>query len=237
MRKSIKMKMKNAIISRGGDFSLLAFDYDGTLATEGSVVPSTLDALKALRTTGRKLVLVSGRQLPELIEIFPELALFAWVIAENGAVIHETATGQCDVIGEPPPAEFLSALDERGIEPVARGQVIVATTSSYAQTLLALIQSMGLTHHVILNKDSAMILPEGVNKGSGLLWVLKRLGLSKESVIGVGDGENDADLFRASGHRVAVANAVSELKEMADWVTSGSAGSGVEQLSELLLNA
>jgi hydroxymethylpyrimidine pyrophosphatase-like HAD family hydrolase len=96
---------------------------------------------------------------------------------------------------------------------------------------------MGLTHHVILNKDSAMVLPEGVNKGSGLRWVLKRLGLSKKDVIGVGDGENDADLFQASGLRVAVANAVPELKEMADWVTPGLAGSGVEQLSELLLNA
>jgi len=233
----MKMGMKNVSYSLKGNFSLLAFDYDGTLATGGSVAPSTLDALKDLLITGRKLVLVSGRQLPELIDIFPELALFAWVIAENGGVIHETATGQSDVIGDPPPAEFLRALEERGIEPVARGRVIVATASSYSDTLLTLIQSMALTHRVILNKDSAMILPEGVNKGSGLLWVLKRLGLSKEDVIGVGDGENDADLFRVSGLRVAVANAVSELKEMADWVTPGSAGSGVEQLSELLLNA
>lgn len=215
--------------------SLLAFDYDGTLATEGSVSPPTLDALQALLASGRKLVLATGRPLSELMNIFPQSTCFAWVIAENGAVIYETATGVSEVIGAPPPAEFLRVLDERRM-PVAKGQVVVATRSGHAKTLVRLIESMDLPHHVILNKDSAMVLPEGVNKGSGLRWVLKRLGLNKGDVIGVGDGENDADLFRASGFRVAVANAVPELKEMADWVTPAAAGAGVEQLSELLLN-
>jgi hydroxymethylpyrimidine pyrophosphatase-like HAD family hydrolase len=216
--------------------SVLAFDYDGTLATEGTVAPPTITALKALLSSDRRLVLASGRQLSELVNIFPALALFAWVIAENGAVIYETATGLSEVMGAPPPAEFLRAVDERGIRPVATGQVIVATKSGYRKTLLGLIESMDLSHQVILNKDAAMVLPEGVNKGSSLLWVLQRMGLNKGVVIGVGDGENDADLFRASGFRVAVANAVPELKEMADWVTPDAAGSGIEQLSELLLS-
>ncbi len=81
-----------------------------------------------------------------------------------------------------------------------------------------------------------MVLPRGVNKGSGLQWVLNRLGVQEKEVISVGDGENDVDLFLASGFRVAVANAVPELKKMADWVTPAAAGCGVEQLSELLLN-
>jgi hypothetical protein len=234
------MEMQNAVKDRFAlitkNHPVLAFDYDGTLATEGSVTPSTLNALQALVASGRILILVTGRQFAELNSLFPQLGLFTWVVAENGAVIYETATGDFDVIGEPPPSEFFRVLGEQGIHPVM-GRVIVATNSSCAETLLALIQSMDLAHQVILNKDSAMVLPKDVNKGSGLLRVLKRLGLSNEEMIGVGDGENDADLFRASGFRVAVANAVPELKALADWVTPGAAGSGVEQLSELLVKS
>lgn len=215
--------------------SLLAFDYDGTIATDGTVCPPTLQALKAITVTGRRLVLVTGRELPELIEIFPQLPLFASVVAENGAVVYEPATGDLEVLGEPPPDEFLRILKERGIEPLSCGKAIIATRSSHADLLRGLIRSMNLSHQVILNKDSAMVLPQGVNKGSGLLRVLHKLGVSEKDVIGVGDGENDTDLFQVSAFRVAVANAVPELKEMADWVTPAEAGSGVEQLSSLLV--
>jgi HAD superfamily hydrolase (TIGR01484 family) len=235
-----KMRIKNAgkdHIAKMKDYrSILAFDYDGTVATDGFVIPPTLEALEALLASGRKLILATGRQLTDLFKIFPQLTLFAWVIAENGAVVYETATGESEILGQPPPEEFLRALDERGIEPVSTGQAIVATTSNHAKALSALIRSMDLPHHVVLNKDSAMVLPDGVNKGSGLQWVLHRLDVSEQEVIGIGDGENDVDLFRASGVRVAVANAVPELKEMADWVTPEPAGIGVEQLSALLLN-
>ena len=216
-------------------FSILVCDYDGTLATDGVVNPPTLKALQAVLASGRKLLLATGRQLPEVIEIFPQVSLFAWIIAENGAVVYETATRHSEVLAEPPPKEFLRLLEERGIEPISRGKVIVATTSNHGKALSTLIQSMDLHYEVILNKDSAMVLPMGVNKGSGLSWVLKRLGLGEKQVIVVGDGENDSDLFSVSGFRVAVANAVPELKSIADWVTPAAAGLGIVQLSNFLL--
>jgi phosphoglycolate phosphatase (TIGR01487 family) len=229
--------MKNAgIFSKmKAQFSLLVCDYDGTLATSGVVSLRTLEALQAVLASGRKLILATGRRLPELIEIFPQVALFAWVIAENGAVVYETAICRTEVLGEPPPDQFLRVLEEHGIQPLARGKAIVATGSNHAKALSDLIQGMDLAYEVILNKDSAMVLPRGVNKGSGLSWVLKKLGLSEQEVIVVGDGENDSDLFSVSGFRVAVANAVPELKSMADWVTPSAAGLGIEQLSNLLL--
>lgn len=231
--------MKSASKKRFGkmkaQLSLLVCDYDGTLATDGVVRPPTLQALQAVLASGRMLVLATGRQLPDLIEIFPHLSLFAWVIAENGAVVYETATRSLEVLGEPPPQEFLRVLEERGIEPLSLGKAIVATSSNYAKALSTLIQSMDLAYEVILNRDAAMVLPRGVNKGSGLSWVLNKLGMSSKEVIGVGDGENDSDLFSVSGFRVAVANAVPELKSMADWVTPSAAGVGIEQLSNLLI--
>lgn len=64
-----------------------ATDYDGTLATDGHVHDATKDALKRLRTSGRKLILVTGRELDDLQRTFPELDLFDYVVAENGAVL------------------------------------------------------------------------------------------------------------------------------------------------------
>ncbi|WP_146136486.1 HAD-IIB family hydrolase [Aphanothece hegewaldii] len=44
----------------------VASDYDGTLATHGQVSEETLGSLKRLRESGRKLILVTGRELNEL---------------------------------------------------------------------------------------------------------------------------------------------------------------------------
>ena len=41
----------------------LASDYDGTLATDGRVDNATIAALERLRDSGRRLLLVTGREL------------------------------------------------------------------------------------------------------------------------------------------------------------------------------
>ncbi len=69
----------------------LATDYDGTLAEDGAVTCATVAALKRFRKTGRRLILVTGRELPELREIFSRLDLFDQVVAENGALLFDPA--------------------------------------------------------------------------------------------------------------------------------------------------
>ena len=69
-------------------FRVLAADYDGTLAHHGRTSPSTVTALRRLKDSGRKLVLVTGRQLDDLQQVFPEIDLFNRVVAENGAVLY-----------------------------------------------------------------------------------------------------------------------------------------------------
>lgn len=72
--------------------SCLATDYDGTLAHDGIVDDATADALIAFRRSGRRLLLVTGRELPDLVRVFPRIDLFDRVVAENGALLFETAT-------------------------------------------------------------------------------------------------------------------------------------------------
>ena len=54
-------------------FQALATDYDGTIARHGKVSEGALQSLRELLATGRRLILVTGRELPELLQILPIL--------------------------------------------------------------------------------------------------------------------------------------------------------------------
>jgi hydroxymethylpyrimidine pyrophosphatase-like HAD family hydrolase len=213
----------------------LATDYDGTLATDGEVSGATVKGLRRLKAAGRKAILVTGRELPELLWIFPEVELFDLVVAENGALLYSPKDRWEQVLAEPPPARFLMALRERGVSPLSMGRVIIASTESEGAKILSAIHSLGLDLQVIFNKGSVMVLPSGVNKATGLAAALDHLGLSPQQVVGVGDAENDYPLLRYCGCGVAVANALPALKERADMVTRGGQEDGVIELIDGML--
>jgi HAD superfamily hydrolase (TIGR01484 family) len=214
----------------------LICDYDGTIAHDGRCGPSTVEALKRVRASGRKLILATGRQLAELQEVFPEHALFDRIVAENGAVLYRPANGESKVLADPPPAEFVAELRRRGVQPLSVGQCIVATWHPFEATVSEVIRDMGLELQVILNKDALMVLPSGANKATGLQIALNELRFSPHNTVGVGDAENDDAFLAMCGCSVAVANALPALKEHADLVTAGSHGAGVEELIEKLLS-
>src|SRR6478752_8236301 len=93
----------------------LCTDYDGTLATDGQVLPETLSALERLLASGRRLVLVTGRELDQLQEVCPRLDLFEYVVAENGALLYQPSTGKETPLAAPPPPSFVSTLKQRGV--------------------------------------------------------------------------------------------------------------------------
>src|SRR6195256_4535511 len=213
----------------------LICDYDGTIAHDGRCAPSTIEALKRVRASGRRLILATGRQLPELQEILPEHTIFDRIIAENGAIVYRPDSKDCKVLADPPAPEFFEELKRRGVQPLAVGQCIVATWHPHESTALEVIRDLGLELQVIFNKDAVMVLPSGVNKATGLKVALKELHLSPHNAVGVGDAENDHVFLSMCECSVAVDNALPALKERADLVTAGSHGAGVEELIERLL--
>jgi hydroxymethylpyrimidine pyrophosphatase-like HAD family hydrolase len=213
----------------------LACDYDGTLATDGIVDRPTVEALERLRASGRKLILVTGREKEDLQGVFQSLNLFDLVVAENGAVVFQP-TGQGEtVLGAPPPARFVHRLQKAGVEPLAVGKVIVATVRPHEKTVLQVIQELGLEMQIIFNKSSVMVLPAGVNKASGLAFGLEQLHLSPHNVVGIGDAENDHSFLAACECGVAVANAIPMLKKAADFTTRRDHGAGVAELIDELI--
>ena len=213
----------------------LATDYDGTLAHDGEVTGAAVTALCRLRASGRRAILVTGRELQELLWIFPEVELFDLVVAENGALLYSPKDRWEQILVEPPPARFVMALRERGVTPLNIGRAIIASVESEGAAILDAIHSLGLDLQVIFNKGSVMVLPSGVNKATGLAAALEHLGLSREHVVGVGDAENDHPLLRYCGLGVAVADALPSLKEHADIVTRGGQEEGVIELIDGML--
>jgi len=216
-------------------FIALATDYDGTLAHDGIVSKKTLAALERFKKSGRKLILVTGRELPDLKRVFPEIGLFDKVVAENGALIYTPASEEERVISPSPEAEFVSRLKKQGVKPLSVGRSIVATWEPHQATVLETIKKMGLELEIIFNKGAVMILPSGINKATGLAAALQDLRLSPHNVVGVGDAENDHAFLKACGCSVAVDNAIPAVKTTADMVTRGARGKGVEELIDRLI--
>ncbi|RIK83040.1 MAG: phosphoglycolate phosphatase [Planctomycetota bacterium] len=216
-------------------YQVLATDYDGTLAHHGRVSEATLGRLEALLATGRRMVMVTGRELPELKEIFPRLELFEWVVAENGALLFRPATNEERPLAEPPSPQFIDALRAKGVAPMSVGRVIVATWEPHETTVLQTIRELGLEWQVIFNKGAVMALPAGVNKATGLTAALKEMSLSPHNVVGVGDAENDHAFLKLCELSAAVANALPAVKETADFGTSADHGDGVSQLIEAII--
>ena len=214
----------------------LATDYDGTLASRGTVEPDTMEALCRLAATGRKLILVTGRRVDDLVRVFPEVAIFDRVVAENGPLVYRPQTRETRILSQPPPAAFIDELRRRGVQPLTLGQVFVATEQPNERVVLAVISELGLDLHVILNKGAVMVLPASVNKATGLRAALDELGLSLQAVVGIGDAENDEVFLAMCGCGVAVANALDSVKAQADRVTSGEDGAGVREVIDSLIS-
>lgn len=84
------------------------------------------------------------------------------------------------------------------------------------------------------NKDfmSMDIASSSASKLHGIVEVAKILNISTEEIIGVGDGYNDFPLLMACGLKIAMGNAVPELKAIADFIAPTVYDDGVATIIE-----
>src|SRR5207247_10593879 len=106
-------------------YHALACDFDGTIAWDGEVSESTILALEDVKKSGRKLILVTGRELDDLIKVFPRLDLFDRVVVENGALLYRPATREERPLGGRPPDKFWEGLSKRGAEGGCVGRAVL----------------------------------------------------------------------------------------------------------------
>ncbi len=213
----------------------LVVDYDGTLTLDGRVSAEVVRALERLRFSGRRAILVTGRRLDELLAICDCVRHFDLLIAENGAVIYDPATREEQRLANPPAKALIQALQRRGVSPLDVGQVLVSTDAANRGAVQDVLWDLGLEAQVIANRGAVMVLPAGINKGTGLDHGLRRLRLSRHEIVGIGDAENDHSFLERCECAVAVGNALPSIKEIADLVMSGVNGRGVVELIDELV--
>lgn len=81
-----------------------------------------------------------------------------------------------------------------------------------------------------LNDLRMDIVPSGVSKLNGLLYLCEHLGISRNQMVVIGDSEDDLEMIEAAGLGVAMGNAPAEVKKAADWLTRSNDQSGVSYM-------
>ena len=116
--------------------------------------------------------------------------------------------------------------------PLELGQASLSTWTPHEETIWRVVNEWGGEAVIAYNKGAVMILPAGTSKGAGLERLLGLCGYSPRNLVAFGDGENDLSLLELGEFGVAVADAVSSLKAVADLVTTRPGPAGVLEVLE-----
>lgn len=121
---------------------------------------------------------------------------------------------------------FFGRLDEYQMENLIKNLSLIPTISIHKVP-----SWRGGTPSLIINHAEA-------TKQHGIFEVAKLLEIETHDIIGVGDGYNDFPLLMACGLKIAMGNAVEDLKQIADYVAPSVEEDGVADVIErFVLNA
>jgi hydroxymethylpyrimidine pyrophosphatase-like HAD family hydrolase len=216
--------------SEAGRALVFAVDYDRTLTGPSFAPdPAAIAAIADLRAAGIRCVLLTGRSMADLAT-HPVLATaFDAYCLEGGA--QWGAWG--DLIGPNNAAQALAAAGRVEAEGIAVQRRVASFTCSKGD--LAAVQRLAADCSIQVDRDRVDVLPSGLDKGIGIDAVLSHLSLRNAHVVALGDGENDVPLLEGAEVGLATADAVDELKAVADEVLQGSGPAAVVEASRRLL--
>jgi 3-deoxy-D-manno-octulosonate 8-phosphate phosphatase (KDO 8-P phosphatase) len=135
--------------------------------------------------------------------------------------------GTIVVNGDGSESKFFSVLDGHGIRLWQRAGLKVAFLSGRASEP---------TKHRAEQLEVEYVFQDCLNKLDALEKFLEQIGLSPDKIAYIGDDLPDLPVIRRVGFGAAVANAVDEVKQCADYVTTRPGGSGaVREVIEYIL--
>ena len=76
--------------------------------------------------------------------------------------------------------------------------------------------------------DCAEVTNALITKATGIERILEFYGVSRDLAVGIGDSENDIPMIEYCGTGIAMGNAMREVKEAADWVTTPILEDGIK---------
>ena len=199
---------------------VIALDYDGTIAQHGRIEPLVIEAVRRTQARGIVVILVTGRIMTELRRVLPDPELFDAVVSENGAVLSFPKVPS-RLLTHPPSQLLLDELRARQVQ-IDFGDCIIEADAGAAPKILESIRKLELPLVLQFNHSRVMVLPQGINKATGLREALNTLRLSLHNCVGIGDAENDYAMLDACELGVAVSWGSKALQGIADEVLQGT---------------
>jgi len=80
------------------------------------------------------------------------------------------------------------------------------------------------------------VTPPGVDKGSFVQTIARRIGVPTDRVVTIGDMGNDLAMFKVSGNSFAMGNATDDVKRQATHVTASNEDEGFAKAVEMILS-
>jgi hydroxymethylpyrimidine pyrophosphatase-like HAD family hydrolase len=206
--------------------SVIAVDYDGTIARDDRLETPMLEAIADARRRGVAIMLVTGRRLDELRRVAGALQFVDGVVAENGAQLHFPDGGLTTTLAPPVPPAFITRLQQEGVTFQA-GQCLLEADATAAPRMLNVIRELELPIVLLFNRGRVMAMAQGISKATGLRAALEALRKSPRNAVAVGDAENDHELLRFAEVGAAVEWGSASLRATADMVIAGAGPAAV----------
>ncbi len=242
-------------------YKALFLDVDGTLVFHGlDSIPSprVTRAILACERAGISVSLATSRPPRSVQKVLSYLQLSGYCVLASGAQIYDPRAKKViieQLFPKSAMTRIIRVADESqvqvsiydgtkeffydGIHPPKKivGMWFPELTPEALQIIMKkLVGISGISLHRMDAWDrkfeSLDIVNEHASKLHGIVEVAKLLGVKTQEIIGVGDGYNDFPLLMASGLKIAMGNAVPELKAIADFVAPTVEEDGVATVIE-----
>ncbi len=218
-----------------------AVDIDGTITENGGgrIHLDALEALRHLTNMGHDVIFVTGRSSVEgfLLSIFGGTTKIS--VGENGGCI-TLDFNEHILLGDIEECKNAFQVIKNSIDNVKEKPVFPRMTEVVLQRTFDLDLARKIVSENNLNvalSDSQYayhINSSGIDKGTGFCEIMKKLSISRDDVIAIGDSATDIPLFKVAKTSVALGNASEQVKSEATMVVSAKAGDGVlEALDKL----
>jgi phosphoglycolate phosphatase len=219
----------------------LLTDIDGTITgPDRRIHTGSIERIRSLTDQGIRVVLASGNSSCFMDALCRMIGTDGTFIAENGGTFRIGFTGTITINGDQTAPK--NAL--KRVQDYFRRQEIELELFSpnYRYADLAFARTVpvdevktivaGLPVQVLDTGFAIHLQSPGVNKGTTLEILAKKIGLSPKDFLAIGDSLNDLQMLKTAGIGVTLANGHPELKTVAQYVSEKEYGDGFVEAME-----
>ncbi|WP_239725074.1 MULTISPECIES: HAD family hydrolase [unclassified Mammaliicoccus] len=241
-----------------GNYKIVALDLDGTLLdSEKNIPKSTAQYLISIQKKF-PIILITGRAYKNSKYYYKILNSHSYLVTNNGAQIfyNNSLITQSEIRNDNieklmslskkyklkyvafTEKDILFELKKKDIleESILKFTFIDIQSKQLNKNLVNEIQDIKGIDITNNTYKSIEINRQGVNKGTALQYIAKKLNVSLKECIVIGDSLNDLSMFTTNAISVAMGNAKRIIKENSDFITLDNDNKGVEVALKKLLN-